>query len=104
MVSHTCVGNGVKKGDGEDTPEWGLDWLLYLSRVLCMRSRCMFMLLLEGLHSWTACRVQEAERLQLNPSENKRTAYLLRERQLGIPLPSAARVMRAQGSCKRTKL
>lgn len=64
----------------------------------------MFMLLLEGLHSWTACRVQEAEKLQLNPSENKRTAYLLRERQLGIPLPSAARVMRAQGSCKRTKL
>lgn len=31
-MSHAYVGNVVEKGDGEDAPEWELDWLLYLEQ------------------------------------------------------------------------
>lgn len=49
------------------------------SSVLCVGSQHVFMLLLEGLHSWTMCKVWEAEKLQLNPSENKQSVYTLRK-------------------------
>ena len=106
-MSHTYVGNVVDKGDREDRPEGqNAGWIgcCTWSGVLCVGSQHLFMQLLEGLHSWTPCRAQEAEKLQLNPSENKQTVYLLGESQLGIPLPFTARVTGVQGSCTSTKL